>query len=235
MVIDPFRPGLRFPSADDREFDIQTTRHLEATRQAFDLATVFVITLGLTEVWVSRSDGAAFPAAPGTVAGEFNPDRHVLHNLTVDEVVDDLTAFVDILRATNPSLRFIVTVSPVPLVATATKEHVVTASMRSKSILRVAADRFADQVPSCRYFPSYEIIAGPQAPHDYFEDDRRNVSERGVSVVMHTLLGKLIGQASGPSIRPPGFGTEVSGSRSRESTLSQRVVSAECDEVLAES
>lgn len=233
-VIDPFRPGLRYPAADDREFDEQTARHLGATRRAFDAATVIVITLGLTEMWASRLDGAAYPAAPGTIAGTFDADRHVMHNLTADEVVDDLEVFAAIVRESNPRVRFIVTVSPVPLVATATRDHVVIASMRSKAVLRIAAERFVDRDPAAAYFPSFEIITGPQAPHDYFEADRRSVSAVGVAVVMRTLLSGLLddGLPSGAQFAPSPPAEALSVDAGQQ--LSRRLVTAECDEVLAE-
>ncbi len=235
VVIDPFRPGLRHPASDDREFAMQTERHLDATRRAFDAATVIVVTLGLTEMWSSRLDGAVFPAAPGTIAGTFDSERHVLHNLTADEVVDDLHAFASILRETNPDVRFIVTVSPVPLVATATTDHVVIASIRSKAVLRVAAERFVEADSASAYFPSFEIITGPQAPHDFFEADRRSVSAVGVSAVMRTLLAGLLDDGVTPLLPAAG---ESPGDQNSEETvqqLSHRLVTAECDEVLAES
>jgi|GEM_PF-4974093 len=39
------------------------------TQALFLSAEVFVFTLGLTETWIRRSDGAVLPIAPGVVAG----------------------------------------------------------------------------------------------------------------------------------------------------------------------
>lgn len=241
-VIDPFRPGLRFPAADDREFDEQTARHLSATRQACEQATVIVMTLGLVETWVSRRDGAAYPAAPGTIAGRFDPERHVMRVLEVDEIVDDLLTAAAIIRDVNPRSRFIVTVSPVPLVATATGEHVLLATTHAKSVLRVAADRFVRALDHSSYFPSYEIVTGPQAPHDFFEADRRSVSVAGVEAVMRTLLADARDEwgadAATLPISPSRDETRespLSASDDAASALSRRVVAAECDEALADS
>lgn len=241
-VIDPFRPGLRYPAADDREFDEQTARHLSATRRACEEATVIVVTLGLIETWVSRRDGAAYPAAPGTVAGRFDPERHEMRVLEVDEIVDDLVTTASIIRNVNPRARFIVTVSPVPLVATATGEHVLLATTYAKSVLRVAADRFVRALDHCAYFPSYEIVTGPQAPHDFFEADRRSVSPAGVEAVMRALLADRIDErdtdgGTQPDSPPRAEAGESLRSASDDiaSALSRRVVAAECDEALADS
>ena len=60
-------------------------RHLEKVRSMFANLDVFVFTMGLTEGWESTEDGAMFPVAPGTVAGTYDPSRHVLRNLRVSE------------------------------------------------------------------------------------------------------------------------------------------------------
>ena len=186
--IDPFRPGLRYRARSRTEFDLLTRQHLDCVRQAFEEATVLVFTPGLTEAWVSRADGAVFPACPGTVAGEFDASRHAFHNMSISEVIDDLNEFIREVRKLNKLLRIILTVSPVPLVATATGGHVLPATIYSKSVLRVAVDEAARANEDVTYFPAYEIVTGPQAPWDFFEPDRRNVSKAAIETVMDALL-----------------------------------------------
>lgn len=232
VVIDPFRPGLRFPARDDEEFDILTRQHLEATRQIFAQATVFVFTLGLTEAWVSAVDGAAYPACPGTVAGAFDETRHVFHNFTAEEVKSDLVAFVTLLRSFNPKVRIIFTVSPVPLVATATDQHVLLATTYSKSVLRVAAQEVCNLLADVFYFPAYEIITGPQAPLEYYAANRREVTEAGVEAVMHALFAHMSPTHEGE--REHGSASGETGTPKAESSasISSRISQAECDEAM---
>ncbi len=229
-VIDPFRPGLRYPASSDAEFDVLTAQHLAATLLAFDTATVLVFTLGLTEAWISRADGAVFPAAPGTVAGVFDPAAHEFRNFAVAEIAADLREFVRLLRQRNPEVRVILTVSPVPLVATAGGAHVLVASTYSKSVLRVAAGEVAAELPGVTYFPAYEIVTGPQAPADYFAADRRNVSEAGVAAVMTALLAAS-GMSAGDAGATSGVSPEVA---STAAVLSQAITDADCEEVMAD-
>ncbi len=186
--IDPFRPGLRYAARSAREFDALTTAHLRAVVRAFSECDVFIFTLGLTEGWVSKADGAVFPACPGTVAGEFDATAHAFHNFNVEEVTESLLAFIAKLREINPSVRVILTVSPVPLVATAENQHVLASTVYSKSVLRVAAETAVRRNAGVEYFPSYEIITGPQAPKDFYEADRRNVSASAVETVMSAFF-----------------------------------------------
>jgi hypothetical protein len=115
------------------------------------------------------------------------------------------------------------------LVATATKNHVLTSTIYSKSVLRVAAEEISTNLNKVTYFPAFEIITGPQAPHDFFEEDRRNVSKKGVEVVMNTLLS-----ASGLNYKnsvSENLGvSNISNTNIEE--LSKRIATADCDEVM---
>ena len=188
LIVDPFRPGLRYPASSEREFELLTAQHLRNVVEAFRAATVFIFTLGLTEAWLSTIDGAVFPACPGTIRGEFDPARHAFHNFTLAEVSSDLDEFIALAREINSSLRFVLTVSPVPLVATATGEHVLAATAYSKSVLRVAAGEAASRHVDVSYFPAYEIVTGPQAPENFFESDRREPSVSAIQQVMRAFL-----------------------------------------------
>jgi hypothetical protein len=226
-VVDPFRPGLRYRARTVTEFEALTNQHLARTKQAFATADVFVLTLGLTEAWVSRNDGSVFPACPGTIAGNFDPDRHVFHNFTVMEVSVDLDSFISELRTINPSCRFIITVSPVPLVATGAGDHVLCASVYSKSVLRVAAQEAAIRHDNVTYFPAYEIVTGPQAPYSFFEPDRRNVTNEAVEAVMSALLSHCEVASSNAAEAPTSPGAPAN-------ALSIMLSEAECEEVMSE-
>lgn len=179
---DPFRPGIQpggFSSS--QEYVLDRRQHFAAVRRAFTEMDVFVFTLGLTECWASREDGAVYPLCPGVTAGSFDADRHVFLNLTVDDVVADMSAFIAEVREVNPRLKVILTVSPVPLAATAEPNHVFVASTYSKAVLRVAAEQLTG-LPDVYYFPAYEIVNA--GGNDYLAADRRSVLESGVARVM---------------------------------------------------
>jgi GSCFA family len=236
--IDPFRPGLKHRARSDREFDFLTAQHLAAVRRAVEESSVFIFTLGLTEAWVSRADGAVFPACPGTVSGEFDPDRHEFHNFSVEEVIGDLHRLVTGARAINPSLKVILTVSPVPLVATATGRHVLVATTYSKSVLRVAADVAARSLPDVAYFPAYELVTGPQAAYETFQPDRRNVTEAAVEGVMAAFFATFMEPDTVPSPVVPRAGGDPATDAER-AALGLRdalttVVAAQCEEEMAD-
>jgi hypothetical protein len=203
--VDPFRPQIQ-PGGflSYREYQLDRTRHFAALRRAFESVGVFVFTLGLTEAWVSRIDGAVYPLCPGVSGGVFDPARHAFHNFTVSETVADMTDFIDALRQKNPQARIIVTVSPVPLAATARADtHVLPATIYSKSVLRVAAEMLTQARPGVAYFPAYEIITGRYDAGTYFAGDRRSVSPPGVAQVMRAFAGCYAGIQGTPSPATP--------------------------------
>lgn len=184
-LVDPFRPTIQpggFVTSQELEADRRW--HLAAVRRAFESLEVLVFTLGLTECWQSEADGSALPLVPGVAGGTFDPGRYRCVNFGVDEVVDDMARFITALRGVNPSSVVVLTVSPVPLNATAFDRHVLVSSTYSKAVLRVAAERLSSALAGVHYFPAYEIVTTPSARGAYFADDLRSVTADGVNRVM---------------------------------------------------
>jgi GSCFA family len=159
--------------------------HLSNVKALLGEADVFIFTLGLTEYWMDSETGLALPSTPGCGHGEFDPKRHRFHNASLSEVVDELQHCLALLQQINPNLRVLLTLSPVPLVATYTPVSAVEATFYSKSLLRQAiASTIASPPRNAAYFPSYEIITNPHVIAENFEEDMRSVSEAGVARVM---------------------------------------------------
>ena len=183
--VDPFRPRIQTGGyASEAELLADREAHLAGVRSVFEDCDVLVFTLGLTEGWEARADGAVFPLVPGVVADGVDGDAYAFHNFTVAEMDADLTRFLKALRQVNPSVRVMLTVSPVALVATYEDRHVLTSTVYSKSALRVVAQMAADAHAFVDYFPSYEMITGPHARGAFWADDLREVRPEGVDYVM---------------------------------------------------
>ena len=186
---DAQRPGVD-PTGVDSAEEVMALRaaHLDVVRRLFTQMNIFVFTLGLTEVWMDADGTTVFPTAPGTVAGKWDPARYRFHNFSVGEVVADLRAFRTLVQQVNRHFRMILTVSPVPLAATARDTHVLLATTRSKSVLRAAAAELADSDEGVDYFPSYELIASPFSGGRFYAADRREVTAEGVNAVMRVFF-----------------------------------------------
>lgn len=228
IFLDPFRPTMQ-PGGFISEAEMRADRkqHLAAVRTMFETLDVFVFTLGLTECWRSIDDGAVFPMCPGVEGGIFDPARHEFYNQPVEDVIGDMALFIEALRQVNPSAAIILTVSPVPLMATAEPDqHVLSATTYSKSVLRVAAETLRKRYDHVHYFPSYEVITGAYNRGSYYADDLRNVLEDGVSHVMRLFMQHATDTATSNTADAP-----TAPARDDHLARAQNLVEVECDEV----
>lgn len=183
--IDPFRPNIQAGGFESVEQVVQDRdAHLDAVRTMFEECNVLIFTLGLTESWISTQDGAVFPLAPGVVAPDVDPASYRFHNFTVSEMEADLDRFLQLLKDVNPDVQVLLTVSPVPLIATFETKHALTATTYSKAALRVTAEQVVSRHSWVDYFPSYEMITGAHTRGAFFADDLREVRPEGVAYVM---------------------------------------------------
>jgi hypothetical protein len=186
---DPFRPTIE-PAGFATVHELLESRdtHFIAVRNMFEQLEVLILTLGLTEGWRARADGAVFPLAPGMSGGKPDSSTYEFHNFTVSEVVEDLQTFLQRLAEVNPAANIILTVSPLPLVATYERRHVLVSSTVSKSILCAAVDEIARANSHVSYFPAYEIVNGAFSRGSYYESDLRSPTSAALGHVMRIFV-----------------------------------------------
>lgn len=186
---DPFRPRIEPNGFESDEEMKQSQEHaIRSFRESINKAHYFVFTLGLTESWVNKEGGYEYPMCPGTVGGDFDPEKHEFKNQQFPEIIKNLRDAMSLMMELNPKLKFILTVSPVPLTATKSNNHVLVATMESKSILRAVAGQLATNRSNIDYFPSYEIINSPVFRGVFFEPNQRSVTSYGVNFVMDSFF-----------------------------------------------
>lgn len=204
---DPFRPGVEpggFVSVE--ELHRSRSESLAAIAAAVRRAQVFVFTMGLTEAWQDRTSGVEYAVCPGTVADRFDPATDVFVNHRFGALLADMEAALGLMLQANPGLRVLLTVSPVPLTATASGNHVLTATSQSKSVLRAVASELVTAEPQVDYFPSYEIITHPAYRGRFFAPNMRSVLPEGVDHVMGQFFkdqAATFGGEAAPPAPPP--------------------------------
>ncbi|MDB6176678.1 GSCFA domain-containing protein [Paracoccus sp. Z330] len=186
---DALRPGLE-PNGLDSAQEVLAMRssHLARVGATLRQADVFVFTLGLTEAWRCRATGRVYPTCPGVIAGSYDPELHEFVNFSYPQVQQDLIRLLERLQDFKAGMRLLLTVSPVPLTATASDSHVLPATQYSKATLRAAAGDMASAHEQVDYFPSYEIVTNPAARGRFYADDLRRVTDAGVATVMKAFL-----------------------------------------------
>ncbi|WP_320196959.1 GSCFA domain-containing protein [Agrobacterium rosae] len=158
-----------------------------ATKAIFDQADMFIVTLGLSEVWYDEETKEVFWRA--VPKSHYDPERHKFRVVTFQETKDNLERIYSLIRKHRPEAKILFTISPIPLAATFRPVSAITASTASKAILKASFDEFYRGVDdeNLHYFPSYEICRelflhpyGADGRHvmPYILDLNMNVFER---------------------------------------------------------
>lgn len=193
---DPFRPNIE-PNGFSSALELETSREdaLAAFKKCLLYSDVFVFTMGLTESWFNSDSNVEYPMCPGTVAGEYDDNIHQFVNQDYVQIYQTMLWVLKRIRKVNEKIQFLLTVSPVPLTATNSGNHVLLASMESKSILRAVAGKLQRQLKFVDYFPSFEIISSTPYRGVFFESNLRAVNKSGVEHVMNMFFSALSGSA----------------------------------------
>jgi hypothetical protein len=183
LYADPYRENVWFASPEAYE------RHREAIRKALLAAEVFIVTPGLNECWQFIGDGSVISRNPRS-SGLTALLRHRV--LSVEENVSYLQRFIDVVRAHNRKFKVIISVSPVPFMATGLGDtrHVLTANGHSKAVLRVAAEELVMHNRDVYYMPSYELVV--MGIKDPWESDERHVKRSAVQRVMKLFEASFV-------------------------------------------
>jgi len=149
---------------------------------------VVIITLGLVEVWRDKLADVFINTAPIPVAQCSHPDRYELHVTNFAQNFSNLERIHALLsQFGHADVQIVVTVSPVPLMATFSGEDVVLANTYSKSLLRTVAQEWAAAHKNVHYFPSYEIVQNSDRLVTW-EEDLRHVKGKVAEHIMKLFL-----------------------------------------------
>lgn len=147
---------------------------LRTAHELLPLADGLLLTWGTARVYEERETGR--------IVGNCHkrPERDFCRRcLTVEEVVADYTALLNLLLPMNPSLKLLLSVSPI--------RHVrdgMHANALSKAILLLAAEQLCDAFPGrVYYFPAYEIVTDELRDYRFYADDLVHPSALAVEYV----------------------------------------------------
>lgn len=228
---DSMRPSVEPTGLPSSELIILHRRnHLQRFKSLLEQADLFIFTMGLTEAWAHRESGVFYQSTPGVIAGDYDPDLHQFRNMRFNEILNDMLRFRSLAQDVNPRMRFLLTVSPVPLTATFERRHVLVSTVQSKSILRAVAAEMSDTFSDVDYFPSYELLSTAFLGNALFQSNRRNVRPEGVAAVMKSFF------AAHETLMAPNLtsGIEPKGAPLRVSHPAPADAEAACEDAMLE-
>jgi hypothetical protein len=147
-----------------------------------------IVTLGLAEVWRDVQADVFINRTPLPSLFKTQPNRYEFHLTGFAENWANLQAIYGLLsQYGHPDFHIVVTVSPVPLMATFSGTDVVVANTYAKSLLRAVAQEWAAAHSNVDYFPSYEIVQNSERSA-VWETDLRHVKGAGAQHIMELFL-----------------------------------------------
>jgi len=176
---------LDFPRERILEF-----RHayLDAMAQVAE-ADVIILTLGYVETWYDTKLGLYLNVSPPLSMVKEEPARFEFRVLSYADVLEALNELYTLLLAHRKKpLKMLITVSPVPLIATFREMDVLVANTYSKAVQRAALDEFVAGKTGVDYFPSYEFVTLSNPTIAWSRGDYRHVSPDLVARIMSNVL-----------------------------------------------
>lgn len=167
-------------------------RYLDAMKSVAS-ADVVILTLGYVETWYDTELGLYLNVPPPAPQIKDQPDRFEFRVLSYSDVLEGLNELYDLLKKhrTKP-LKMLVTVSPVPLLATFRDMDILVANAYSKSVQRAALDEFLIGKTGIDYFPSYEFVILSNPTVAWSRGDYRHVSPDVVNRIMSNVLSNYV-------------------------------------------
>lgn len=143
-------------------------------RQATDEAPqTAVFTLGTNHVYILNETGEIVDNC------RKRPQRlFTERELSVDECADYLREAVTKLRQINPSVRIIITVSPIRYA-----KYGFHGSQLSKATLLLAADKLTKEIDNVVYFPAYEIVNDELRDYRFYREDMLHPTDQAVEYI----------------------------------------------------
>ena len=151
---------------------------------AEDCPQTVVFTLGTNHVYILNETGEIVDNCRKRPQRLFTEKE-----LTVDECESFLAKAVESLRRANPSVRVVVTVSPIRYA-----KYGFHGSQLSKAVLMLAADRLvkryecpqpedAGPLPAVVYFPAYEIVNDELRDYRFYREDMIHPTDQAVAYI----------------------------------------------------
>ena len=161
-------------SGTPKEEVLQRINNTLTNARAFLKKTEFLIlTLGTANVFVEKASDKIVANCHKVPQQNFYRKK-----LSVDEMVEKMSAVFDQLIAQFPNLKIIATVSPVRHIRDGLIENQI-----SKSKLILTIHQLAEQYDFLKYFPAYELLLDDLRDYRFYKKDLIHPSEMAVDYI----------------------------------------------------
>lgn len=147
-------------------------------------ADTIVLTFGTSDVWCLSESGMIVGNCHKHPASEFNRRR-----MEIDEITNLWSEIIDKIRKTNPTSKFIFTVSPRRYLADGFAENT-----RQKAVLILACERLCNQLDNVWYFPAYEILNDDLRDYRFYKADLLHPSDMAIDYIWEKFCSAFLSE-----------------------------------------
>lgn len=175
------RNGLYYSYLHHTSVNANTTEELKEkinhqTKKAHDhlkASNVLIVTFGTAFFYHHLTTGQV-------VANCHKQPQQIFEKnlLAVNEIVSAYTGLIKKIKALNPKLKIIFTVSPVKYLRDGVVENNI-----SKSTLILGIHELIKQNANCYYFPAYELVNDDLRDHRFYKEDLAHPNELAINYV----------------------------------------------------
>jgi tetratricopeptide (TPR) repeat protein len=166
----------------------------ENTLQLIKNSDVFILTLGVAAAFFDRATGDFVLPRPSALNSRVLAEKYLFRTTSVKENVENVLYLIEFIRSVSPHMKIVVTVSPIPMLASFEYESAVQADCLSKSTMRLVAHEVVNSsnISNILYWPSFEIFrwAGSNSSNYYAADDGAawHVSEEKIAGTIRAFV-----------------------------------------------
>lgn len=172
--------------ADSREECIEKVESaLLKLQDALKCASTVILTLGTSDVWLLASSGEVVGNCHKHPSREFRKER-----LSVGRTVELIEDIKSSVRAVNPDVNFILTVSPRRYLSEGFEDN-----SRLKAVLLLACGEICSNDNSTDYFPAFEILIDDLRDYRFYASDMLHPSADAIEYVWDKFLEKYVSPA----------------------------------------
>jgi GSCFA family len=132
-----------------------------------------IITLGSAYVYVKKDTGETVANCHKVPASFFEKKR-----LSVEEIVNDFSNTINLLKEQNADLQILMTVSPVRYMRDGIVEN-----QKSKAILLLAIEALCEKFTHVHYFPAYELVMDDLRDYRFYEEDMVHPNKQAIDYI----------------------------------------------------
>ncbi|MEN0002824.1 MAG: GSCFA domain-containing protein [Bacteroidota bacterium] len=150
-------------------------QHLTQGQQFLSNSNRLLLTLGTAHVFVHKATNQIVANCHKLPNTDFDRQR-----LSISDITQALLPLFQQLKAQQPALEIILTVSPVRHLRDGLLEN-----QKSKATLLLAIESICQALPYTHYFPAYELLLDDLRDYRFYADDLLHPSTKAIAYIWH--------------------------------------------------